>query len=100
VSSLPGVSKRILHYLERINEGGGRANRMDFLRIAGNESNLNDWIDYMVRCNLIESEVPEGGAKTTYVMTEYGRKVHGVLKDYSYLGPLFSDLSRERRRRQ
>ncbi len=74
---------------------------MDFLRIAGNESNLNDWVSYLVQCNLIREETwNEGeGKKTTYVMTEYGRKMHEIMKDYNYLGPLFGDLSRERRRR-
>jgi len=99
VSSLPGVSRRILQYLDRINEGEGRAKRMDFLRIAGNESNLNDWIDYLVRCNLIGEEKDQEGEKTTYVMTGYGRRVYEILKDYNYLGPLFGDLSRDRRRR-
>jgi hypothetical protein len=99
VSSLPGVSKRILQYLDTINDGKGRAKRMDFLRIAGNESNLNDWIEYLVLCNLISEETAQEGGKTSYVMTEYGRRVHEVLKVYNYLGPLFGDLSRHRRRR-
>ncbi|HEY6283251.1 MAG TPA: hypothetical protein VIW22_04930 [Nitrososphaerales archaeon] len=105
MSSLPGVSKRVLEYLDRIIKGGGRANRMDFLRIAGNESNLNDWTDYLVKCNLIREEPFQkepGGKKTaaTYVLTEYGGKMHEIMKDYNYLGPLFGDLSRQRRRRQ
>ena len=100
-SSLPGVSRRILQYLDRILEGDGRAKRMDFLRVAGNESNLNDWVKYLVQCNLIkELSQEEGSGKTTYVMTEYGRKVHEILRNYNYLGPLFGDLSRNRRRRQ
>lgn len=104
MSSLPGVSKRILEYLERISKGGGKASRMDFLRIAGNESNLNDWVRYLIRCNLISEERSdkEGGdlQKTSYIMTEYGRMMYEIMKDYSYLGPLFGDLSRDRRRRQ
>jgi hypothetical protein len=100
VSSLPGVSRRILRYLDAINEGGGRARRMDFLRIAGNEANLDDWVTYLTQCNLIrEEESPEDG-RVFYVMTELGARMHGVLKDYAYLGPLFGDLSRNRRRRQ
>ena len=99
MSTLPGVSNRILLYLNKINEVG-RAKRMDFLRIAGNEANLNDWVNYLVKCNLILEETSHEDGKTTYVMTEHGRKVHEILRDYSYLGPLFGDLSRDRRRRQ
>jgi predicted transcriptional regulator len=101
VSTLPGVSKRILAYLDKILQEGGRASRMDFLRIAGNESNLNDWVEYLVLCNLIREEASqeqEGKVKTTYVVTDHGKKVHEVIKDYGYLGPLFGDLSRQRRR--
>ena len=100
MSSLPGVSKRILQYLERISEEGGRAGRMDFLRIAGNEANLDDWVEYLEKCNLILIQKSPESGKVAYAMTDYGRRVHGVLKDYNYLGPLFGDLSRNRRRRQ
>jgi predicted transcriptional regulator len=76
---------------------------MDFLRIAGKESNLNDWVKYLVQCNLIKEELFEDDGKeekTTYVMTDYGHKVHEILRNYNYLGPLFGDLSRDRRRCQ
>jgi len=99
VSSLPGVSRRVLQYLSKISEGGGSASRMDFLRVAGNEANLNDWIGYLVRCNLIGVESSADG-KTSYVLTDLGRKMFELLKDYQFLGPLFGDLSRNRRRRE
>jgi len=69
---------------------------MDYLRIAGNEEILNDWVDYLLRCNLIVVEVQDG--KTTYVKTELGNRLHSVLKDHDFLGPLLSDLGRERRK--
>jgi hypothetical protein len=69
---------------------------MDFLRVAGNEEILNDWVDYLISCNVIRSETIE--TKTTYVKTELGQKLHAVLKDHGYLGPLIGDLSRNRRR--
>ena len=72
---------------------------MDFLRIAGNESNLNDWIEYLARCNLIAEET-SGDGKASYVLTEFGKKMLDILKDYQFLGPLFGDLSRDRRRRE
>jgi hypothetical protein len=95
-SSLPRVSAKILQYLTSIDVGSGRAKRMDFLRIAGNEENLNDWVEYLARCNLIRAEVIEG--KTQYAKTDLGQRVHEVLKDHAYLGPLIGDLSRERKR--
>jgi predicted transcriptional regulator with HTH domain len=99
VSSLPGVSSKILQYLNKISEGSGRAKRMDFLRIAGNEANLNDWTEYLVRCNLIAEEISSDG-KASYILTEFGKKMLEILKDYQFLGPLFGDLSRNRRRRE
>ena len=69
---------------------------MDFLRVAGNEQILNDWVDYLIRCNVIRPET--NNEKTTYLKTELGQKLHAVLKDHGYLGPLIGDLSRNRRR--
>jgi len=69
---------------------------MDFLRIAGNEMILNDWVEYLSRCSLVKAENLEG--KTSYVKTDLGQKLHEVLKYHGYLGPLIGDLSRNRRR--
>jgi hypothetical protein len=95
-SALPRVSAKILQYLDKIDEGSGRAKRMDFLRIAGNEAILNDWVEYLIHCKLVRSEVLDG--KTSYLKTEMGEKLHEVLRYHSYLGPLMGDLSRNRRR--
>jgi hypothetical protein len=70
---------------------------MDYLRIAGNEEILNDWIDYLLRCNLILVEEQKDG-KVAYKKTELGERLHSVLKNHDYLGPLLSDLGRERRK--
>jgi hypothetical protein len=69
---------------------------MDFLRIAGNEEILNDWVEYLTRCNLIRAEINQG--KTQYIKTELGQRLHEVLRDHEDLGPLIGDLSRDRRR--
>ena len=53
---------------------------MDFLRIAGNEKILNDWVEYLTGCNLIRVEDIEG--KTQYVKTDLGKRLHEVLKDH------------------
>ncbi|MDA4124808.1 MAG: hypothetical protein OK438_05080 [Thaumarchaeota archaeon] len=95
-SSLPRVSEKILQYLNKIDEGSGRAKRMDFLRIAGNEAILNDWVDYLSQCNLIRAETQDG--RVQYVKTNLGQRLHEVLKAHSYLGPLMGNLSRDRRR--
>jgi len=95
-SSLPRVSGKILQYLNKVDEGSGRAKRMDFLRIAGNEDILNDWVEYLTSANIIRGETTEG--KTVYVKTMLGQKLHDVLKDHLHLGPLVGDLSRDRRR--
>ena len=70
---------------------------MDFLRIAGNEQILNDWVDYLTRCNIIRGETQTDG-RTSYVKTDLGQKLHEVLKYHHYFGPLMGDLSRNRRR--
>jgi hypothetical protein len=94
---LPGVPNRILQYLNKIDERSGRAKRMDFLRIAGNEAMLNDWIDYLRRCNIIIEGI-DGDGKPYFSKTEIGQRLHDVLKVHAYLGPALGDLNRNRRR--
>jgi len=53
-------------------------------------------VEYLSICNLIKGETADG--KTTYTKTLMGQKLHEVLKDHGYLGPLMGDLSRNRRR--
>lgn len=95
-ASLPGVANKILQYLNKISEGSGRAKRMDFLRIAGNEEILNDWVEYLTKCNLVRTETFDG--KAYFVKTELGEDMQKLLKAHDYLGPLLSDLSRNRRK--
>ena len=70
---------------------------MDFFRIAGNEQILNDWVEYLTECKLISVEVGQDG-KSYFAKMEVGQKLHEILKRHDYLGPLFWDLSRNRRR--
>lgn len=69
---------------------------MDFLRIAGNEIILDNWISYLTDCRII---IQEKADKVYYAKTVAGQKVHDVLKIHDQLGPLFYDLSRKRRRK-
>ncbi|MHB1908590.1 MAG: hypothetical protein ACYCQJ_06920 [Nitrososphaerales archaeon] len=93
--NLPHVARRILTYMEKIDESNGQAPRMEFLRIAGNEAVLNNWVNYLIGCNLIKSTVI--GKRTYYTKTDAGQKLHAILKLHPYVGPLFEDLSRDRR---
>ncbi len=70
---------------------------MDVLRIAGNEDILNDWVADLINCNLIASQTGEDG-RVVYTKTHLGDRMHEVLRAHLLLGPLLSDLSRNRRR--
>lgn len=94
---LPAVSRKILEYLEKIDERSGKARKMDFLRIAGNEAMANDWIQYLLTCNLIAARQDNG--IQIYCKTDSGQKVHDVLKLDPFLGSLFEDISRMRRQK-
>lgn len=91
---LPAVSRRILEILDKI-DATGRLSKMDFIRIAGNEKMANDWIRYMITCNLISSFRYDG--KFFFCKTNVGQKIHEALKLHPYVGPLFEDLGRMRR---
>lgn len=96
-SSFSIAANRILQYLDKIDAGSGRAKRMDFFRIAGNEQILNDWVEYLTICKLVRIEDSADG-RQYFVKTEVGQKLHDILKRHEYLGPLFWDLGRNRRR--
>jgi len=95
---LPAVSRKILEYLDKIDEKSGRAKKMDLLRIAGNETILTGRTEYLIGCNII-TEVQENG-KRYFIKTDVGQKLHEVLKLHPYVGTLFEDLGRMRRRRK
>jgi len=92
---LPPVAARILLYLDQIEAHSNRSTRMDFLRIAGNERLLDQWIRYLLRCNLIV-EVDDNLHKV-YRKTDAGEKIHAVLKIHPYVGTLIRDLGKQRR---
>lgn len=95
---LPAVSSKILEYLNKIDERGGKAKRMDFLRIAGNEVILDGWIEYLHGCHLIV-DIEDGG-NVFFEKTDAGNKLHEILKLHPFVGTLFEDLSRARRQRR
>src|SRR5256712_5493310 len=47
------MARRILEYFDRIDQSAGKASRMDLLRIAGNEANLNRMVGYLIAQRLV-----------------------------------------------
>ena len=89
------MARRILQYFDRIDQSAGRASRMDFLRIAGNEANLNRMTGYLIAQRLlIEAKDQEG--RISYSKTDLGEKLHALLKGHEYFGSLLTDLGRSR----
>lgn len=68
---------------------------MDFLRIAGNEANLNRMVSYLVSQRLVVETRDEAG-RINYSKTDLGEKLHALLKGHEYFGTLLSDLGRSR----
>ena len=90
---LPPHAQRIYNYLKKIDEVGGKASRMDFLRIAGNKRNLDRFVKYLCDRKLI---VELSSDKTFYSKTEIGSRLLSALNDHEYVGPLFEELARSR----
>ena len=89
------MARRILEYLNRIDDGGGKASRMDFLRIAGNEANLNRMVSYLISQKLVV-EGKDPNDRINYSKTDLGEKLHALLKGHEYFGSLLKDLGRSR----
>ena len=92
-----GNFNRTLRYLEAIDKAGGRASRMDFYNIAGNEENLRRWEQKL--CNewkLVERV--QDTERVSYKKTGLGQNLHNVLKNHDYVGSLFEEIIRDRLR--
>ena len=92
-----GNFNRTFRYLEAVDQASGRASRMDFYNIAGNELNLRRWEQKL--CNdwklIVRSEVD---GHEYYSKTELGEHLHKLLKSHEYVGSLFEELIRDRLR--
>jgi predicted transcriptional regulator len=93
---LPPHAKRIMAYLEAIDEAGGRANKTDLFRVGGNVANRDRMIDHLIERNLI-TETKEGD-HAYYSKTKIGQNLHTLMKDHQYFGTLFEELGRSRLR--
>ncbi len=89
------MARRILEYFDRIDQSGGKASRMDFLRIAGNEANLNRMANYLIGQKIVVETKGDDG-RVTYSKTDLGEKLHALLKGHEYFGSLLKDLGRSR----
>jgi len=90
---LPPNAKRLLAYLDAIEAGKGQASRMDLLRIAGSETNLNRALRKLIDEFRLVEEIAEGDKKR-YKKTSIGEAWHAALKTHEYVGPLIDELGR------
>ncbi len=91
---LPPNARRLLAYLDAIDSAGGEASRMDLLRIAGSEANLNRMVRRLGEFRLVEERLD--GDRKRYRKTEFGELWHKALKSHEYVGSLIEELSRGR----
>jgi len=89
------MARRILEYFDRIDQSAGKASRMDLLRIAGNEANLNRMASYLIAQRLVVEATNQEG-RINYSKTDLGEKLHALLKGHEYFGSLLKDLGRSR----
>ena len=89
------MARRILEYFDRIDQSAGKASRMDLLRIAGNEANLNRMVGYLIAQRLVVEATNQEG-RINYSKTDLGEKLHALLKGHEYFGSLLKDLGRSR----
>ena len=89
------MARRILEYFDRIDQSAGKASRMDLLRIAGNEANLNRMAGYLIAQRLVVESTNQEG-RINYSKTDLGEKLHALLKGHEYFGSLLTDLGRSR----
>ena len=90
------MAKRILEYFDRIDKSEGKAGRMDLLRIAGNEANLNRMVKYLISQRLVVETKDDQEGRVNYSKTDLGEKLHALLKGHEYFGSLLVDLGRSR----
>ena len=92
-----GNFNRTFRYLEAVELAQGKAPRMSFYNIAGNEENLRRWEQKLINEWRIVTKYEEEG-REYYRMTELGEHLHKLLKSHEYVGGLFEELTRDRLR--
>jgi hypothetical protein len=92
-----GNFNRTFRYLEAIDQGAGKASRMAFYNIAGNEENLRRWEQRLCGEWKLVTKSQEDGHEY-YRKTELGEHLHMLLKSHEYVGSLSEELIRDRLR--
>jgi hypothetical protein len=92
-----GNFNRTFRYLEAIEQAQGKASRMAFYNIAGNEENLRRWEQKLIDEWRLVTKNEEDG-REYYRKTELGEHLHKLLKSHEYVGSLFQELIRDRLR--
>jgi hypothetical protein len=92
-----GNFNRTVRYLDAIDQAEGRATRMTFYNIAGNEENLRRWEQKLCDEWKLVSKVEENH-RELYKKTDLGEHLHKIMKNHEYVGGLFEELIRDRLR--
>lgn len=92
-----GNLARTLRYLDTVDAGTGRASRISFYNIAGNEENLRRWEQKLINEWRIVEKFQDDG-RDYYRKTMFGEHLHKLLKNHQFLGGLFEELIRDRLR--
>jgi len=88
------VPQRWFEVFEEFDKRDGDGVFMDFLRVGGSQENADQLLRSMLLCKLIEPKTVNG--KACYSKTSDGTRVHELLKNRKYLGPLFKLLNSKR----
>jgi hypothetical protein len=93
---------KIKQYFDIIDGKGGQARRWDFVKIAGNETNLQRWeaklCDEWKLVKKYEASSEDDRSRTYYTKTPDGQKLHDLLNTHSGMDSLFQELGRQRLR--
>jgi len=74
----PSARVKALRFFNEIDKKGGKALRWDLYKIAGNEANLNNWLQNFFLHHDFLREIKQEG-RIYYEKTEAGQKWHQII---------------------